>query len=179
MSRLPTDVIGPDDLVLPGSVFEVARAFYYRKLPIGAPAEVPPEPNVITRALRQAPHQSVLAALGAWKAWVCQTSHPGLDWRDRFYLEQRTAGWAASLMQGFDLLDHQLLPIANARAYFDLALQVPLEIRQRSGHHMDLVKRLAPALAAFPYNPSAPLHRRLLRAARLRLRRMRGDAANG
>jgi hypothetical protein len=177
MSRTPTDVVAPDDLVLPGTVFELGRAFYWSKLPTGVSAE-PAEPAVVTRALGQAPHPSILASLGEWNAWVRKTPHPGLDWRDRFYLEQRTAGWAAALMQGADLLDHQLLPIANARAFFDLVLQVPPDIRRRSQHHVDLIQRLAPALAVFPFNPPAPLYRRLLRAARVRLRRWRGRASN-
>ena len=178
MSRTPTDVVAPDDLVLPGTVFELGRAFYWSRLRTGVPAELPAEPAVVARALGQAPHPSVLAGLGEWNAWVRKTPHPGLDWRDRFYLEQRVAGWAAATMQGADLLDHQQLHIANARTFFDLVLQVPPDLRRRSQHHVDLIQRLAPALAVFPFNPPAPLHRRLLRAARVRLRRWRGDASN-
>ena len=76
------------------------------------------------------------------------------------------------------MADYTRLAVANARTFFDLVLQVPPDLRRRSRHHVDLIRRVAPALAEFPYNPQAPLHRRLVRAARYRLRRWRGEAGN-
>jgi hypothetical protein len=178
MSRVPTDVVGGEDLVLTGIVFEVGRAFYHGKLPTGLSAEVPAEPTAVTHALGQAPYPSVLASLGTWTRGCARRRIPGSIGGTGSISSSAPPGGLPRSCRGPISWITSCFP-SPMRAFFDLVLQVPKGMRECSQHHVDLIRRLAPALAVFPFNPPAPLHRRLLRAARVRWRRWRGHAGNG
>ena len=92
-----------------------------------------------------------------------QTQHQDMDWRDRFYLEQRLAGWLSSEEQSLDLIDADKFYIANSHYYFAHMLRVPEEKRCVSQHHIDLIARMAPELIKFPFNPGVSTRQKVLR----------------
>jgi hypothetical protein len=65
-----------DATVLGGNVWELGRCYYHENQP-----DAPPEWH------------------GWWHDWPTE---PGIDWRDRLYLEQRIGGWLAAFEQGVD-----------------------------------------------------------------------------
>jgi hypothetical protein len=94
-----------------------------------------------------------LAGVAEWVDWAARTPFPGLDWRDRFFLEQRTGGLASSVEQALDLTAYERIYIANCHSYLARALMLSPDIRCSSRHHVDLIRRMAPELLSFPFNP--------------------------
>lgn len=98
-------------------------------------------------------NSSATAGICEWLKWVLQTPQEHLDWRDRFYIEQRLAGWQSSKEQLFDLdRVERFFVINSARNY---ALLLGLEESRRVGcqHHVELIRQVAPELLNYPFNP--------------------------
>ena len=127
-----------DALSLGGNVWEVGRCYYHEKF---AP-ELPPDSS-------------------EWSAWLRATPSELLDWRDRFYVEQRLAGWLSSIEQGIDLTGRERLHVANCADLFSLLLSLPEPTRRSGRHQLELVRMLAPELARFPVNASETVLGRL------------------
>jgi hypothetical protein len=143
------------DLVLGGGGFETARGFYWSRL---AP-ELPRSGRELAASFgTQAPH--AVEGFQEWLGWIQQ--HPEeLDWRDRFYWEQRMGGWLAASEQAMDLVPGDRLLGANTRELLSLLLALPVEMRIGGQHQKELIGRLAPELLRFPINsPDSRLRRR-------------------
>lgn len=108
-------------------------------------------------------NSSATAGVREWLEWVQKTPQDHLDWRDRFYIEQRLAGWQSAKEQLFDLdRVERFFVINSARNY---ALMLGLEESRRVGcqHHIDLIRQVTPQLLNYPFNPD-DLHFGLLTA---------------
>lgn len=152
------DFFKKNDLILRGGIFEVARCFYWKKMDLNLSIES------IFKAWRRVKydHDSFhVRALTEWVKWVKQTPTEGLDWRDRFYLEQRVAGWLSSGEQALDITDTDRLHIINSHDLISLLLSIPVEKRRTSEHHVDLINKMFPGLLLYPFNPPDPTLRRL------------------
>ena len=112
-------------------------------------------------------------ALQEWRAWTEISEHPEIDWRDRFYIEQRLGTWASSTEQALDLSPCVRVPLASCGRYMSAVLQIPEHIRQDSAHQVELIRRMATSLLEYPFNPKDPLIRRIPRAMRKRYHSMR------
>jgi hypothetical protein len=128
-----------------------------------APGSTPPTADEIARGLREPPGTPIGPALAEWVEVLKRTPVRGLDWRDRLYLEQRLGGWLSALEQGLDITLGERVHIANAAATYNLMLELPEETRAQAQHQRDLVARLAPTLAEFPFNPPEEAFGRLSR----------------
>lgn len=97
-------------------------------------------------------------ALAHWLSAVAeheaaQQPDDRIDWRDRFYLEQRTSGWQAAKEQLYDLHGHQrFFPINSARV-FGLLLAIDPEIRSDGSHRRALIAMADERLLCEPFNP--------------------------
>lgn len=154
------DQVTDGHVLLTGGAFEIARR-HYRRLPahdglraLGAFAPLPPQAR---QSLRE------------YFAWTDAHPEP-IDWRDRFYWEQRIGAWHSAGAQAMDMAPGLRLSPANCRHTLSLLLGIPEARRIVSGHHVDLVARLAPALADLPFNPKDPPWARLAQLPR-RVRR--------
>ncbi len=148
--------VRPTDIVLAGGWFELGRGFYWKLYPATSVNPNPPETSAIVQpvykvGLRR--EREITGALQAWVSWARQTPHEEMDWRDRFYLEQRLGGWRSSVAQALDLANGTEFFAANPHLYYGCVLQVPADKRVASQHHVDLIARMAPELKAFPFNP--------------------------
>lgn len=154
-----------------GGVFEAARAYYWKKLPyadVGSPEQV-------TRLVGEAfsfeeLHRGSPAhwnGIDAWARWILEHEESGLDWRDRFYIEQRVAGWLSSLEQALDLTGYERVHLANCKSILEAFLTVPDEHRIEARHQKDLIERMAPELLRYGINPQQPLTERVRRELRL------------
>jgi hypothetical protein len=156
------DFARPGDCLLRGGCFEVGRCYYYRRFPTPN-GPTPPPAETIAQGLHEPPGSPAVAGLAEWTAAVEQNPVPRLDWRDRMYLEQRLGGWLSAVEQSLDLTVPEQIHIANAAATYALLLSLPEDIRASSQHHRDLIARLAPPLAEFPFNPPEEAFGRLSR----------------
>jgi hypothetical protein len=91
--------------------------------------------------------------IAEWVDWVARTPHAGLDWRDRLFLEQSNAGWVSSVEQALDLTAYERFYVANSHVYVSTTLALSEETRRSKRHHVDLIRRMAPELLRFPFNP--------------------------
>lgn len=98
-------------------------------------------------------NNSAIPGLRDWLAWVIQHPQENLDWRDRFFLEQRQAGWLSSKEQLYDLVKLERFPILNAARNYSLLLGFPENQRLGSKLQVEMIRRLAPALLKYPFNP--------------------------
>jgi hypothetical protein len=97
-----------------------------------------------------------------WAAWVEAHPEPSTDWRDRFYWEQRAAGWLAAVAQGLDVVDAESIPPANCKSIITTMLQI--ERAKRRGKRGE-VDRVAPFLTDYPSALGEPQAVRLRRGA--------------
>lgn len=93
------------------------------------------------------------AGLRDWLERAVANPQAHLDWRDRFFIEQRQAGWLSSKEQLYDLTRLERFPILNAARNYSLLLG--LEESQRLGSlvQVELIRRIAPELLNYPFNP--------------------------
>jgi hypothetical protein len=177
LARGQWDQIPADALILRGGVFEVGRAYYYRKLPFDEFGDPDEAYTRIAGAFRfdsvHADSTSHAEGLRDWISWCLQEPEPLMDWRDRFYLEQRVAGWLAPIEQALDLTLPERVHLANATATISALAALPLEARRRTQHHVDLIRRSAPQLLRYGFNPPDSARQAVIGKARSALRRLK------
>jgi hypothetical protein len=170
------DFFKKDDLLLSGTLFDVAKRNGYRKK---MDAELNIETIFKAAGLAFDPNSYNFFALTKWLDWVEKTPMERLDWRDRFYLEQRIAGWASSLQQALDLIDADRLLVANCHELISLFLSIPAEQRINCLYHVDLINKMCPSLLQYPFNPPAPIFVRLRKkVGRIAKKFLSGQAKN-
>jgi hypothetical protein len=108
----------------------------------------------IAMLLQEPLDSTATAGLQDWLEWVLAHPEPHLDWRDRFFLEQRQAGWLSTKEQVYDLTDVERFPILNCARLYSLLLSIPAEQRLGSQIQTALLQRLSPPLMAYPFNPT-------------------------
>jgi hypothetical protein len=143
------DFVQEGDLILGGLCFEIGRCYYWKKLGDSPVVTI----NAIANGYHEDPHSSLMTAMAEWIEWTMENPHEGIDWRDRFYIEQRMGGWQSAREQSMDLIPADLLHPINCHDAHALSLSVPVDLRERGQHQIDLVERMAPELMKFPVNP--------------------------
>lgn len=136
-----------------GHGFGVAKSFAgLPTLPKNPPSAK--EGAILIANLFQEPTtSSATAGLEEWLNWVQDHPQENLNWRDRFYIEQRHAGWLSSKEQLYDLNDLVRFPLLNSAFLNSLFLSIAEEKRLNSGIQKDLIHKLAPELKKYPFNP--------------------------
>ncbi len=142
----------PGDLILRGGGFESGRCFYYHRLREASGGALP-DPEDVAAWLGEPRSSTAVAGLREWLAHAAADPIEGLDWRDRFYLEQRLGGWLSALEQSLDLIDATRFYVANSAAVYGLLLSLDPERRRTGEHQRELIRRLAPRLLELPFNP--------------------------
>jgi hypothetical protein len=107
----------------------------------------------VLAALGAGPGSAVDEGLRMWLDWTEETPVDRLDWRDRFYIEQRMGGWQSSKEQLYDMLPLERIPIINCARFHALMLGIDESRRAGKSWEGDLVARLCPDLAGIPANP--------------------------
>lgn len=138
----------PEDIILVGAAFEVVFGRYYRRL-----ANRPMAAEDLAEALGgSAMDGPVTAALAEWIEWT-ETAPQPMDWRSRYYIEQRIAGWLASGLLCRDLSSFvQIVPFNSSRL-MALGLALPAEKRRDKRWEDDLIRMASPELLDLPVSP--------------------------
>ncbi len=163
----------PSDLILRGQVFEVGHCFYWKRFPNGLPIGLMPPPSAVIEGFRLENHSVHTQGIREWVSWASDASPAAIDWRrDRMYIEQRIAGWLGPLEQAVDLTLAERFHVVNSARTFALLTAIPEAKRLGRTHHVDLIKRMAPNLLRFPFNPPNPIYRRMTFRIMRRLSRL-------
>jgi hypothetical protein len=156
---------GLEGIAFGGHGFAIASGFHtLRQLP--ATFESPQTGAEQIAALFNEPtDSSATAGLQEWLTWVQAHPQQHLDWRDRFFLEQRQAGWLSAKEQVYDLNSLERFPLLNAGRIYSLLLSIPEPQRLGSLVQIALLKQLAPELLKYPFNPPDTHFNRWLKIA--------------
>ncbi len=135
-----------------GWCFGVGKALGRKSLP-----DIINDPEIgtqqIAKVYGEPLNSTVMAGIRDWLEWIQKTPHEHLDWRDRFYIEQRLAGWQSSKEQLYDLTKIERIPIINAARNYALLLGIEEASRVSAKHQIDLISRTVPELSKYPCNP--------------------------
>jgi hypothetical protein len=154
-----------------GNCFEIGRCIYWGKFARAGLGEAPPSAEQLLAVFM--PRTNWRPDPLPWwqraaEAWIASLSEPvplALDWRDRFYLEQRLGSWHSNVARQPDLLDSARFYPANSLWMFRLLLQPSPEQREQGFAQREAIRILAPRLLRLPVNPR-PLSERLRQGAR-------------
>jgi hypothetical protein len=147
------DWASENDVMLLGQVMEVGSCYYHGKLD---DAEGTPKQESIFRWFRLDGGSVLGRGIDEYVTWESHYSRvfqEQVDWRDKFYLEQRVSGWASALQQGLDLVQGERVHLINSQRLICAMLSLPAEARAGKRFVTTLVDRMAPDLNGIPYNP--------------------------
>ncbi len=147
---------GNETILLRGGGFEIASS----KMRTNLPKEII-SGDEICKIFKGNSQQA--QSLNKWIDWVKKTEHKNLDWRDRFYWEQRVTGWLSSVEQAHDLIDLERLVPSNSLLFYNIMISIPEEIRLKKQHQVDMIRYLSPRLAEVAFNPRMGLIYRNMR----------------
>lgn len=153
-----------------GAVFELGRCYYWDKLSSIDPLDAETLLERFFGRTRPEPYADWLEGVQIWLDTLSEQLPLKLDWRDRFYLDQRLGGWASHTQQSADLTSADFFYPANSLWYMKLMNDVPTGIR-RSAAQRGLIRAMTPSLARVPVNPisMAAKIRKVRRGIRKRL----------
>ena len=137
---------GETDVLLRGGGFEVGRCAYYPWLP-------PESIDGAGISAIQKGNEAQGRSWHKWVEWVAQTPQVALDWRDRYYIEQRLAGWLACTEQALDIVNMPRMVPANSSLFYNVMLNLPKEVRKTKVQMTDLIGYMSPELLQVPINP--------------------------
>lgn len=109
--------------------------------------------RLIAELFKESVSSGAIAGIQDWLTWAIDHPQAHLDWRDRFFIEQRQAGWLSSKEQLYDLTPLERFAVLNASQMHALLLGLPADRRVGSRSQAELIRRLAPDLLKEPFNP--------------------------
>lgn len=149
--------------VAAGHGFEIGRCAHWARFFRSGLTERAPTPGGLLRSFFHARPKPLSLWMGAMTAWQHSLSDPialDLDWRDRFYFEQRFGAWASTVQRTLDVLDGNFFYPANCLWIAHLLLQYSPRERRMGFAQRSVIELLAPPLADLPFNPE-PVRARL------------------
>ena len=139
-----------------GHGFEIGRCAQWARFFRAGLTEKVPTPGGLLRSFFRSRPKPLSLWTEAMTSWQQSLSDPialDLDWRDRFYLEQRLGAWASTVQRTLDVLDGSFFYPANCLWVAHLMLQYSPSERRAGLAQRGAILLLAPPLAEFPYNP--------------------------
>lgn len=151
----------PDSaFILRGGMFEVGRCFYYELLD----SNVQNAKDSILKSFNfDKNHKNSFAhfdSINNWINWIEKYPIDEIDWRDRFYLEQRVGSWLSSIEQALDLTGLRRVHVANCYKILSAFASFPEKIKAEGTNYKALINNMSPNLLNIPINPSDSYFRR-------------------
>jgi hypothetical protein len=143
--------VGRDDVMVGGGCLELGRQKFAQLF--GDLTLESATGRVIWRRLaRDDGPPDFVRFLDDWLGWRRADPYP-LNLVATHYLDQRIGAWAATAMQGYDLVDGRVIHPANNPRIFAALVTPPLEEQVAGTLQFEAISAMAPALTAFPVNP--------------------------
>ncbi|WP_156181434.1 hypothetical protein [Halomonas sp. PR-M31] len=138
------------DVVLHGAGFEVGRCYYWPKLS----SEKPKDAHEILRPLNSAARSDDwYDAINCYIESLDEKLALDMDWRDRFYLDQRIGSFGAAHHFYSDYQGLKRLDIANSFWVMKLLLEYSPESRKTGTAQINVIRQVDPKLLSIPINP--------------------------
>jgi hypothetical protein len=173
ISKGQWDSIPKSAIVLRGGCFEFGKAYFDQKISssldiaaITAPLKIQ---NGFGPAWLSKRQPLITKSLVEWLRWVGSAPEPNLDFRDRFYLEQRLGGWLADVEQALDITGTIRVHVANSRLAYSIMNTASRADRKAVVYQKKIISRLNPGLIAFPFNQVDPINARVRRVIKWRI----------
>ena len=135
-----------------GVAFEVGSCYYWNKLGAEQPVSAERLIQLFFGSKAAEPYDEWLASAQRWLDTLSEDLVIPIDWRDRFFLEQRLGGFSSNTQRSVDLSVQTWFYPSNSLWYMKLMLDLPVEERRRSKAQRSLLRELSPVLAAKPVN---------------------------
>lgn len=137
------------NIVLRGGIWEVARGFYSKILiKDGDKIEkIKSLTNTFTNINKSELHYQ---SLNLWLDKLIDRND--MDWRDRFYLEQRVGSWLSSIEQALDLTSLDRIHPLNNIELISILMSIPPDERYNGKHQCMIIKECCPELIKYPFN---------------------------
>jgi hypothetical protein len=145
-----------------GHGFEIGRCAQWARFFRSGLSDRTPAPGELLRSFfraRPKPFSLWMDAMTTWKRSLPDPIPLDLDWRDRFYFEQRFGAWASTVQRTLDVLDGNFFYPANCLWIAHLLLQYSPRERRMGYAQRTAIELLAPALADIPFNPEPAMTR--------------------
>src|SRR5699024_5236464 len=156
--RIPKTVF-----LIMGGMFAVGNCYYYGKL--DPDIENAKRSIFNTFSFEKNHSKSVAHKKGVenWIKWIRGNKEVGIDWRDRFYYDFRIGSWLGSVEQALDITKIERIHLANNHNIMSALLSIPVDIRRKEKHMIDLINRMAPQISKYPINKKDPIIIKLIR----------------
>lgn len=158
------------DFLIRGSGFEVGRRFYRHQL--GDLTFDTATGRLICDRMSSTGDEWTAAFLDEWLEWR-RIHNGGLDLVDSFYLDQRMGAWVPAAEQSLDSIAGTSIQPANSLAAYDALITPNIEERISGLLQEEVIRFLEPALLEFPFNPPPGMIRRVRKASRKFLGRVK------
>lgn len=88
------------------------------------------------------------------KVWLenIEKNRIEIDWRKRFYLEQRVGSWLSSIEQADDLTNFDRISPLNSEFLVSLLWGLSLKSTNNKNHQKKIIKKIYPELLKYPFN---------------------------
>lgn len=145
-----------DRTIAGGNMYELGRCFFWDRFSRAGLGDTLPTADQLLAAFFPLPPEPLPFWREATRLWINSLLDPvplDIDWRDRFYLDQRLGAWLSGIHRITDILDGAFFYPANCLWVFDLLLQHSIQERKEGCVQMRMIRDLAPGLSKFPVNP--------------------------
>lgn len=165
-----------------GHTFEIGRCAQWHRFFRAGFTDEPPQADRLLRAFFGTPPRPPSLWIDVLQVWLHTLADPvplAMDWRDRFYLEQRLGAWGSVVQRTLDILDGTFFYPGNCLWVFHLLLQHEPKKRQAGFAQKGAIRVLEPRLLEFPFNPlpvAARFRRSLFRTYHIGKRALRAAA---
>jgi hypothetical protein len=148
----------PERTIATGHAFGIGRCIFWDRFKAaGITDEVQSAARLLDAFFVYSPEPRTVW-IAALEEWIGSLSEPvplTLDWRDRFFLEQRLGAWASAVQRTLDILDGTYFYPGNCLWLFHLLLQPEPAARKRGALQREAIRILEPRLADVPINPTS------------------------
>ncbi len=143
------DQVPDDAVVIKSGLFEAGQSYARR---IAGGNETSFADGMKTYYRSSFVDESQTLAFDEWMEYQRRNPMPGIDIRDRFYLEQRLNGWASAIEQSLTINPFSSIQIANSAVVLGCLLYASEEDRKDLRLSYDLIRKLDEKLLEYPVN---------------------------
>ena len=109
--------------------------------------------------------------LRAWLSYIEQNPMDSMNWKERFYYEERVGAWVSAAQQAYDLFDSERIAPINCQALFEMLRCMVIRSFAEDEHsdkryQLQMIEKCCPELKKIPYGEEVRFSTRVTRKIR-------------